>query len=249
MMTDEIRSLTEQLDPGRLPAHVAIIMDGNGRWARQRHRPRLYGHRAGAKAVRQVVEIAGELHLPHLTLYAFSTENWSRPRDEISGLFSLLIEYLKKETDELNRKNVVLRLIGSPAQLKPEFLKRIHDLTRKTWNNTGLHLNVLFNYGGRQEITDAVRQIAEEIKSGALAPDEINSGIISQRLYTKDMPDPDLVIRTSGELRLSNFLVWQAAYAEIHVTPVLWPDFGKAEFVKALLDYQGRQRRFGGTGE
>jgi undecaprenyl diphosphate synthase len=248
-MSKVLSGLTAQLDLDHMPRHVAIIMDGNGRWARQRHRPRLYGHRAGAKAVRQVVEIAGELHIPHLTIYAFSTENWSRPEDEVSGLFKLLMEYLKKEIDELNRKNVVLRLIGSPEHISRDFLARAHDITRKTWNNTGLHLNVLFNYGGRQEIIDAVKLITSAALEGALCVQDITPEMFSAFLYTKNMPDPDLVIRTSGEMRLSNLLTWQTAYAELYVTDTLWPDFGKAAFVQALLDFQGRKRRFGGTGE
>jgi undecaprenyl diphosphate synthase len=248
-MTKDLNKLIAGLDLEKLPQHVAIIMDGNGRWAKQRHRPRLYGHRAGAKSVRQVVELSGELHIPYLTVYAFSTENWNRPQDEVSGLMKLLMEYLHKEIDEMHRKNVIVRIIGSTDRVDPDFLKRAHEITSKTWNNTGLHFNVMFNYGGRQEILDAVKEIAFQYQKGQIDLNEIDYNTISRNLYTKDIPDPDLVIRTSGEMRLSNFLIWQAAYAEIYVTETLWPDFDKAEYVKALKDYQTRNRRFGGTGE
>jgi undecaprenyl diphosphate synthase len=248
-MTKNFQKLTSGLDLEKLPQHVAIIMDGNGRWAKQRHRPRIYGHRAGAKSVREVVELAGELHIPYLSVYAFSTENWNRPQDEVSGLMKLLMEYLNKEIEEMHRKNVIVKIIGSSETVDPDFLNRAHEITRRTWNNNGLHFNVLFNYGGRQEIIDAVKQIASEYLKGQIDLKEIDYHTISRNLYTKDIPDPDLVIRTSGEMRLSNFLIWQAAYAEIYVTETLWPDFDKAEFVKALQDYQNRNRRFGRTGE
>ena len=246
-MNKETEKLVADLDLTRLPQHVAIIMDGNGRWAKQRHRPRLYGHRAGAKSVRKVVELAGELYIPHLTVYAFSTENWTRPQNEVSGLFKLLMEYLNKDIDELHRKNVNVRIIGSPERVDQDYLSKAHKITSRTWNNTGLSFNVLFNYGGRQEITDAFKAMAEALLSNKLKPTDINSALISQFLYTKDIPDPDLVIRTSGELRLSNFLIWQTAYSEIYVTETLWPDFDKNELVKALKDYQSRKRRFGGV--
>ena len=242
-MTKEIKELISQLQPQKLPRHVAIIMDGNGRWAKQRHRPRIFGHRAGARAVRQVVELSGELYIPHLTVYAFSTENWSRPQDEVSGLMKLLMEYLNQEIDEMHSKNVVVRIIGSKHGVEPDFLARAHEITEKTWNNSGLHFNVAFNYGGRQEIVEAVQNIIQD----KVNVSDITPNIISSYLYTKDIPDPDLVIRTSGEMRLSNFLIWQAAYAEIYITETLWPDFDKKEYLKALMDYQSRNRRFGGV--
>ena len=248
-MKKEVQKLITELDLAKLPQHVAIIMDGNGRWAKQRHRPRLFGHRAGAKSVRQVVELAGELHISHLTVYAFSTENWNRPQEEVSGLMKLLMEFLNKEIDEMDRKNVVVRIIGSTDKVDNDFLKRAHEITNRTWKNTGLHFNVLFNYGGRQEILDAVKAIAVEYQKSRIDLNEIDFNTISRYLYTKDIPDPDLIIRTSGEMRLSNFLIWQAAYSEIYITETLWPDFDKSEFVKALLNYQNRNRRFGGTGE
>jgi undecaprenyl diphosphate synthase len=248
-MTKEIKQLVDQLDLPRLPQHVAIIMDGNGRWAKQRNRPRLFGHRAGAKSVRQVVELAGELHIPYLTVYAFSTENWTRPKDEVSGLLKLLMEFLNKEIDELTHKNVIVRIIGSPENVDAAYLNKAHKITSRTWNNTGLHFNVMFNYGGRQEIVDAIKLISGLVEDKALRINDIDIKFIRKFLYTKEIPDPDLVIRTSGEMRLSNFLIWQAAYAEFYVTETLWPDFNKKEFIKALKDYQGRDRRFGGVGE
>jgi undecaprenyl diphosphate synthase len=248
-MTKEIKQLVDQLDLSRLPQHVAIIMDGNGRWAKQRHRPRLYGHRAGAKSVRQVVEFAGELHIPYLSVYAFSTENWTRPEDEVTGLLKLLMEYLNKEIDELHRKNVIVRIIGSPDKVDSAYLNKAHKITSRTWNNTGLHFNVMFNYGGRQEIVDAIKLIAGLIEEKSLKTNEITTELIPKFLYTKGIPEPDLIIRTSGEMRLSNFLLWQAAYSEIFVTEALWPDFDKIEFIKALVDYQSRNRRFGGLNE
>jgi undecaprenyl diphosphate synthase len=248
-MTKEIRLLASELDSGKMPQHVAIIMDGNGRWAKQRYRPRLYGHRAGAKSVRQVVELAGELHIPYLSVYAFSTENWTRPEEEVSGLLKLLMEYLNKEIEELHRKNVIVRIIGSPERVDSAYLNKAHKITSKTWNNTGLHFNVMFNYGGRQEIVDAVKLIAGLVRDNSLDINDITTDMMPKFLYTKGIPDPDLVIRTSGEMRLSNYLTWQTAYSEIYVTDTLWPDFDKKEFLKALKDYQSRNRRFGGIGE
>jgi undecaprenyl diphosphate synthase len=248
-MNKEIRLLASELDSSKMPQHVAIIMDGNGRWAKQRHRPRLYGHRAGAKSVRQVVELAGELHIPYLSVYAFSTENWTRPEEEVSGLLKLLMEYLNKEIEELHRKNVIVRIIGSPERVDSAYLNKAHKITSKTWNNTGLHFNVMFNYGGRQEIVDAIKLIAGLVINNSLDINDITTDVMPKFLYTKGIPDPDLVIRTSGEMRLSNYLTWQTAYSEIYVTDTLWPDFDKKEFLKALKDYQSRNRRFGGIGE
>jgi len=241
--------LLEGIDLHKLPQHIAIIMDGNGRWAKKKHRPRLYGHRAGANAVREVVEIAGELMIPYLTVYAFSTENWNRPKTEVSGLMKLLIEYLNKEMDELNRKNVNVRLIGSRDKLDSEFLSQAHQITSRTWKNTGLHFSILFNYGSKQELVDAIKEIAVDVINDKLSIDDINIAKIPEYLYTKGIPDPDLVIRTSGEMRLSNFLIWQTSYSELYITETLWPDFDKAEFIKALKEYQRRTRRFGGTVE
>jgi undecaprenyl diphosphate synthase len=192
--------------------------------------------------VRQAVELSGELGIKHLTVYAFSTENWNRPQEEVSGLMKLFLEFISKEIAELNRKGVVVRIMGSKQGVDPDFLKRINDIARPTWGNTGLCFNVAFNYGGRQEIVEAVQNIMTQ----GLKPEEVTAELISSCLYTQGTPDPDLIIRTSGEMRLSNFLIWQSAYSEIYITETLWPDFDKQEYIKALLDYQARNRRFGG---
>lgn len=223
-----------------MPRHVAIIMDGNGRWAKQRGYPRLMGHRAGAESVREVVRLAGEWGIEALTLYAFSTENWSRSVSEVRGLMTLLAHTLRKETPELNRNGVRLRTIGRtealPANVQKE-LKRSQDLLA---GNRGVILTLALNYGGRQEIVDAVQNVVA-------AGEKISEDSIARHLQTSPLPDPDLMIRTSGEYRLSNFLLWQSAYTEIHVTPTLWPDFRRAQFLAALLDFQRRERRFGGA--
>jgi undecaprenyl diphosphate synthase len=228
-----------------IPHHVAIIMDGNGRWAKQRNLPRLEGHRAGAESVRAIVRACGELGIEYLTLYAFSSENWSRPKAEVGALMSLLEFYLQREVTELDKSNVRLAAIGRLQDL-PGSAQRQLDKSIATLNkNTGLTLVLALSYGGRVEIVDAVRSIARDVKTGAVDISDINEELISQRLYTRDIPDPDLLIRTSGELRVSNFLLWQISYAEIHVTDTLWPDFRKPELQKALDDYSRRQRRFG----
>ncbi|HLG14526.1 MAG TPA: isoprenyl transferase [Blastocatellia bacterium] len=241
----EDRFLLAQLDLTRLPRHVAVIMDGNGRWAARRSLPRTAGHRAGADAVRTAVETAGRLGLEHLTLFAFSTENWKRPRLEVQALMRMLTEFLRKELPSLRKNNIRFRMIGCPEGLTISVLEQIRRAELATMQNTGLSLNIALNYGGRQEIVEACRQLAREVARGQVSPEEISQQLISDRLYTASIPDPDLLIRTSGEMRISNFLLWQIAYSEIYVTETLWPDFDKAEFVRALLDYQGRQRRFG----
>ena len=234
-----------QLDLTRLPQHVGIIMDGNGRWAQQRLIPRFQGHRNAVRAVRTVVETAAELGLQVLTLYAFSTENWVRPRQEINVLMELLHEYLQKELGTMLENNVSMRISGDPTRL-PEFLQKpLEDALKLTEINTGLTLNLALNYGGRTELVRAMQQMARKIEGGELRVGEINEETINQHLYTSGLPDPDLIIRTSGEQRLSNFLIWQAAYAEFYYTEVLWPDFTKEDFHKALAAYQQRQRRMG----
>lgn len=236
------KDLIDKLNPARKPRHIGIIMDGNGRWAKQRKRPRLYGHREGAKAIREAVEIAVELKLEYITFYAFSTENWSRPEDEVQGLLKLLRERLIKEIPELNERNVQVHLIGSEINLQPEYLTEIRRLAAQTHSNTGLVINIAFNYGGRLEIVEAIKKIA-------MQPELLNNldeKLISEHLWTAGQPDPDLIIRTSGESRLSNFLLWQSAYAEIYITETLWPDFDKVAMLEAILDYQRRHRRFGG---
>ncbi len=234
--------------PKNLPRHVAIIMDGNGRWARERRLPHIEGHRRGAESVREIVRVSGELGIDYLTLYAFSTENWNRPRAEVSGLMRLLEFYLKQEIAELNKNNVRLAAIGRirelPTSAQNQLAKSIDALKK----NTGLTLVLALSYGGRAEIVDAIRSIAREVKAERVGVEDIDEKVISQHLYTRAMPDPDLLIRTSGELRVSNFLLWQISYAEIYVTETLWPDFRKAAYLKALEDYSGRDRRFGRIG-
>lgn len=238
-MSAEAERLLKQIDRARLPAHVAIIMDGNGRWAKRRHLPRLLGHRAGAKTVRQIVETAGQLGIQVLTLYAFSTENWSRPKAEVDGLMHLLKATLKKEVAHLHKNNVRLGTIGNIAQLPEDVQEELRLGKEKLHQNTGLKLILALNYGGRQDIIQACNAIlAKGITS-------VTEQFLTSHLYTGDLPDPDLLIRTSGESRISNFLLWQIAYAELHITPVLWPDFGPKDFYKAILDYQSRERRFG----
>jgi len=234
-----------QLDLTRLPQHVGIIMDGNGRWAQQRLIPRFQGHRNAVRAVRAVVETAAELGLQVLTLYAFSTENWVRPRQEVNVLMELLHEYLQKELGTMLENNVSMRISGDTTRL-PEFLhKPLENALNLTECNTGLALNLALNSGGRAELVRAMQQMARKIEDGELQAGEINEEAIHQHLYTSGLPDPDLIIRTSGEQRLSNFLIWQAAYAEFYYTEVLWPDFTKDDFHKALQAYQQRQRRMG----
>lgn len=229
-----------------LPTHVAIIMDGNGRWAKQRNLPRVEGHRNGAESVRAVVRAAGEIGLNYLTLYAFSVENWSRPKDEVDTLMKYLARYLKNEAAELDKNNVRLQVIGQiyrlPEPVQEQLSKTISHLSR----NNGLTLVLALSYGSRQEIVEAIRSIAGEVQAGKLDPAEIDDEVISQHLYTKNIPDPDLLIRTSGEMRLSNFLLWQISYAELVVTPTLWPDFRKKDFFAALEEFTRRHRRFGG---
>lgn len=228
-----------------LPTHVAIIMDGNGRWAKKRHLPRVEGHRKGVESVRAVVRTAGELGIKYLTLYAFSMENWSRPKDEVDTLMKYLARFLKNEIGELNRNNVSLEVIGQIYRL-PEFVQAQLAETRQALSkNNGLTLVLALSYGGRSEIVESVREIAEKVKQGALEPAEINEHIVAQHLYTRQFPDPDLLIRTSGEMRVSNFLLWQISYAEFVVTPTLWPDFRRPQFIEALEEYARRHRRFG----
>jgi undecaprenyl diphosphate synthase len=233
------------LDPVCIPQHVAIIMDGNGRWARQRNLPRVAGHRAGAENIRRIVESSIRFGVKYLTLYAFSTENWNRPQDEVSGLMTILGEVLERETPKLHAEGVRINHLGRLDGMSPKLQRGIQQATEKTHNNTHLTLNVCFNYGGRLEIVDAVRKI---IASGIPA-EEISEDTISHNLYCSESPDPDLIIRTAGEQRLSNYLIWQAAYSEYWFTPMYWPDFGKDEFLTSLREYGSRLRKFGRTPE
>jgi len=231
--------LKAKIDLNRLPAHVAIIMDGNGRWAKKRHLPRLFGHRQGTKIVREITEVAADLGIKYLTLYAFSTENWTRPKGEVSGLMRLLKMTLRAELASLNRNNVCLETIGEINRLPDDVREEIERSRQALAGNTGLRLILALNYGGRQDIVQACNAA---IKDGQRDMDEAT---LAKYLQTAEFPDPDLLIRTSGELRVSNFLLWQIAYAELHITPVLWPDFHRPQFYQAILDFQARERRFG----
>lgn len=237
-----------QIDFLRLPRHIAVIMDGNGRWARQRGLPRIAGHRAGIAAVRETVETSARLGLEVLTLYAFSRENWSRPPAEVNALMRLLCEFLDAELATLQEKNVRFRPIGRLEELPQGVRQALAAAERETSSNTGLEFLIALSYSARAEITDAVRQLMRDAREGRLEPDAVSEDTIGERLATGGLPDPDLLIRTSGELRVSNFLLWQLAYAELWVTPVLWPDFRKAQLYQAILDFQRRERRFGGVG-
>jgi undecaprenyl diphosphate synthase len=238
--------LLAQVNLDRLPQHIAVIMDGNGRWAQKRHLPRIAGHRAGIRAVRQAVEACARLGVPYLTLYAFSIENWKRPHSEIRLLMHLLREYLKKEIGELNRQNIRLGVIGRTRELPTAVQGDLQTALEKTGQNTGLRLTLALNYSARAEVVDAVRElVASTERNRDVTIDETT---LSDHLYTRGLPDPDLLIRTSGELRLSNFLLWQAAYSEIWVTDTLWPDFTQQDLFQAIIDYQKRERRYGGLG-
>lgn len=240
-----------QLDPQRLPNHIAIIMDGNGRWARQRHLPRIAGHRAGVQSVRSTVETAARVNVPALTLYAFSAENWKRrPRSEVDFLMTLLRRYLKGEVPTLNKNNIRLEYIGRQHELPPEVQERMAWAREATAKNSGMVLTLALNYGARLELVDAFNNILSvAINNGGLRHLEIDEALIEKHLYTRNLPDPDLVIRTSGEMRLSNFLLWQVAYAEIYVTPTLWPDFRGRHLLEAIAEFQKRERRYGGLND
>jgi undecaprenyl diphosphate synthase len=238
-----------KLDTAALPRHIAIIMDGNGRWAQQQGKPRLMGHRAGVESVQEIVRAARELGIGVLTLYAFSTENWKRPPLEVQALMGLLKTFLESELTTMVRNNVSLRCLGQKDRIPPEVRTVLERVIRETADNTGLILNLALSYGGRSEITQAVQAIARKCVAGALSPEAIDQAVLEQHLYTAGLPDPDLLIRTGGETRLSNFLLWQASYAELYFTEILWPDFRKPDLLTAILDFQRRQRRFGKTGE
>jgi undecaprenyl diphosphate synthase len=236
----------EKNEGAKVPRHVAIIMDGNGRWAKQHKLPRLSGHEAGRKSVKTVTMAAMEHGVRYLTLYAFSVENWQRPRDEVQGLMGLLRGVLREELAEMGREGIRLRAIGRLQDLPGAVREELEAAVEKTKNHTRLDLILALSYGSRVEITEATKGIAREVKAGRLDPETIDEKTIAAHLYTHDVPDPDLLIRTSGEMRVSNFMLWQISYAEIHVTPVLWPDFGRKEFAAALEDFAKRDRRFGG---
>jgi|SRR5687767_7476316 len=239
---ERVRTLLAQ---GNLPRHVAIIMDGNGRWAARRQRPRIFGHRAGMRSVRSVMEAAGDLHIPYLTLFAFSKENWKRPRAEVEALMLLLRRYIAAERKELMERGIRVRAIGEIDRVVPEARRDLEKLIRETAGNERLTVTLAISYGGRAEIVHAARRIVQAVQAGSLDSSMVDEGTLSAFLYTADMPDPDLLIRTSGEMRISNFLLWQIAYTELYFTDILWPDFGRGAFFDAIEAYQARERRFG----
>jgi undecaprenyl diphosphate synthase len=235
------------IDLNRLPEHVAIIMDGNGRWAKKKLMNRVRGHQKGTEVVREIVRASREIGISYLTLYAFSEENWKRPQREISALMNILKQFLKSELPEMQENGIKLQAIGRTEKLPEDTKKILHDIIEKTADNKDMVLTLALSYGGRQEITDSVRKIASRIEKNEITSNDITEELISNCLYTGVIPDPDLLIRTSGEYRISNFLLWQIAYTEIYITPTLWPDFNKDEYLTAIKDFQKRDRRFGGT--
>ena len=244
-----IEELRAQIDEKKLPRHVAIIMDGNGRWAKQKGRPRIFGHRHGVTSVREVTEIAAQIGIEYLTLYAFSTENWNRPPTEVEALMILLVQTLNKEIDTLDKNNIKLQAIGDISKLPSSTRKALLRGIENTKNNTRMTLVLALNYSAKWEILKATRLLADQVKRGEFSSDEITSEVFSGALSTAGLPDPELLVRTSGETRLSNFLLWQLAYAEFYFTSVLWPDYRQKEFLKSIIDYQQRERRFGKISE
>jgi undecaprenyl diphosphate synthase len=242
-------SIKEKIDLNRMPKHVAIIMDGNGRWAKQKGVQRVFGHKNGVKAVRETVTAAAELGISFLTLYAFSTENWNRPQSEVDALMAILVSSLVDEKETLMKNNVKLNVIGNITSLPVKVAANLMDTVEETSQNTGLILVLALSYSGRWEIASTMKKIAEEVKNGQIEPSQISESFISSQLQTSFMPDPELLIRTSGEFRVSNFLLWQIAYTEFYFTTTLWPDFRKESLWEAIVDYQGRERRFGKTSE
>jgi undecaprenyl diphosphate synthase len=242
-------SFLKQINTDKLPSHIAIIMDGNGRWARQRGMDRIFGHQQGVKALREIIEAAAELKIRYLTLYAFSTENWGRPGDEVSALMEIMVQSLNNETDTLIKNNIRLIAIGDTKRLADDVRRRLMETIHLTSEATGLNLIVAMSYSSRWEITEAAKKLSAEIISGVVDRDSVNESNFEKYLTTYGIPDPELLIRTSGEIRISNFLLWQIAYTELYFTETLWPDFSKEEFYKAIIDFQKRERRFGKTSE
>ena len=242
-------SLKDQIDPNKLPKHKAVIMDGNGRWAGRLGKTRIFGHTNGVRAVRETSEACAELGVKHLTLYAFSTENWTRPQTEVSALMSLLLKTIKVELKTLLKNDIRLRVIGDVSSLPRSVVGELHEAMERTKNNTRMETILALSYSGKSEITHAVKEIALKAQRGEILPADINESMISDHLYTAGIPDPELLIRTSGEKRVSNFMLWQLAYAEYYFTDVMWPDFNKEELYKAIIDFQNRERRFGKTSE
>lgn len=242
-------SFKELIDRSNLPRHVAVIMDGNGRWAKRKGAMRIFGHKNAVQAVRDVTEACGELGISYLTLYAFSTENWSRPKEEVEGLMELLVKTLKQEIDRLMENQVRLNTIGELSDLPPDCQENLQWAIAQTRNNTGLTLNIALSYSGRWEIIQAVKALVKDVKSGKIDEKDISDRVFENYLQSPDIPDPELLIRTSGEMRVSNFLLWQIAYTELYITPTLWPDFRKEHLFEAVWSYQQRERRFGKTSE
>ena len=239
--------ISQKIDYERLPKHIGVIMDGNGRWAKKRGLPRSAGHSAGADTLKKIVTECNKMGIRYITVYAFSTENWSRPKDEVDYLMNLLMDYLKNAETTLAGENVVIKAIGSRAELSDELCRQIEKTEKFTSKNDGIVMNIALNYGAREELVKAVKEISEEVADGKFKSESVTPDIISQHLYTAGQPDPDLIIRTSGELRLSNFMLWQAAYSELWFTDKLWPDFGIDDLHRAIIDFQNRNRRFGGV--
>lgn len=239
----------EHIDKSKIPSHIAVIMDGNGRWAKKKGAVRLFGHRNAVNAVRDVTEGCAEIGVQFLTLYAFSTENWSRPKDEVSGLMELLVSTIRKELKTLTKNNVRLHTIGDTDSLPKKCKRELLEAIERTRDNSGLNLILALSYSGRWELTQAMKKISSEVEKGNLKPEDINEDTIKNNLMTAEFPDPELMIRTSGEMRISNYLLWQSAYTELYFTETLWPDFNKEELAKAILSYQRRERRFGKISE
>jgi len=239
----------DQINKDKLPKHIAVIMDGNGRWAKQRGKLRVFGHENGVTAVRNTVEAAAEIGVEHLTLYAFSTENWKRPQKEVDALMSLLVKSLNKETSTLNKNNIRLNAIGDLKSLQPKTYAELMKAIENTKNNTRTTLTLALSYSARWELMEMVKKVGQDLADGKLRQEDINEDLISKHLSTQNIPDPELLIRTSGEQRISNFLLWQIAYSELYFSPKLWPDFGKDDFYEAIVNYQSRERRFGKTSE
>lgn len=249
VLNNVLKELKSQIRQDNIPVHVAVVMDGNGRWAKKHGKPRVFGHKNGVRSIREVSEAAAELGVKYLTLYAFSTENWNRPALEVNALMTLLVDTIRRETDTLNKNNIRLQTIGDTSRLPEKSRKALLKAIDDTSGNTMMTMVLALNYSSKWELTAAVKEIARKVSENELDANAIDDVLITQHLATKDMPDPELLIRTSGELRLSNFLLWQLAYAELYFTETLWPDFNKEEFYKAILSYQARERRFGKISE
>lgn len=241
------QKLSNEIDRDNIPKHIAIIMDGNGRWAKEKNLPRTMGHKAGVETIRRIIKESHVIGVKYLTLYAFSTENWKRPKEEVGALMKLLVQYLRSEIVELNENGVVIKILGETSKLPDDAQKEINDAVELTKNNKGLVVNIAFNYGGRDEILRAVNAITNNVKNGDMNPNEVTEDVFESYLYTKGTPDPDLIIRPSGEKRISNFLLWQCAYSEFWYSNVNWPDFKERDLHRAIYDYQNRDRRFGGV--